>query len=163
MRSSRFERPVTGGFTLIELLLVLVIFSLSIGLVAPHVSSGIDGVSIKASAKKMATALNSARVQSARDRQNYYVRLIEKEVLIEPSRGEGRRIRLSLPEGVKIEPVGGAVVAFYPGGGSSGGTFEVKGTGGHASYIIMVEPSTGAVKAYASNGKKPERDGRTGS
>jgi len=114
VRSSRFERPVTGGFTLIELLLVLVIFSLSIGLVAPHVSSGIDGVSIKASAKKMATALNSARVQSARDRQNYYVRLIEKEVLIEPSRGEGRRIRLSLPEGVKIEPVGGAVVALEP-------------------------------------------------
>lgn len=158
----RCKRPSAGGFTLIELLLVILILSLSIGLAAPHVSSGLDGVSVKAAAKKAASTLNNARGLAARDRQNYYVRFTEKEVVIEPSMDTGRT-RVALPGGVKIEPVDATVVAFYPGGGSSGGTFEVKGPGDHVSYIIQVEPSTGAVKAYPSNEKKPEKSGRTGS
>ena len=158
----RCKGPCAGGFTLIELLLVIVILSLSIGLAAPHVSSGIDGVSVKAVAKKAAATLNNARAMAARDRQNYYVRFTEKEVVIEPSSNTGRT-RVALPGNVKIEPVDATVVAFYPGGGSSGGTFEVKGPGGRASYIIRVEPSTGAARAYPSNEKSLEKSGVTGS
>lgn len=139
------------GFTLIELLMVLVIFSLAIGLAAPYVSSGLDGFTIKSTAKKTAAVLNHAKVFAMRDRQNYVARFTEKEVVIESSKGKGERKEMPLPEDIKIEARENSVVVFYPGGGSSGGTFEVKGADDAGSYIIQVEPSTGAVRAFPSN------------
>ena len=163
MRAWRNRRPGAGGFTLIELLLVLVIFSLAIGLAAPHVSSGIEGFTVKSTARKTAAALNHAKVFAMRDRQNYYARFTEKEVVIEPSKNNGRRKQMPIPADIRIEPRDSAVVVFFPGGGSSGGTFEVKGRKGAGGYIIRVEPSTGAVRTHAFNGDASGNDGRTGS
>lgn len=139
------------GFTLIELLMVLVIFSLAIGLAAPYVSSGLDGFTIKSTAKRTAAVLNHAKVFAMRDRQNYVARFTEKEVVIESSKGKGQRKEMPFPEDIKIEARDNSVVVFYPGGGSSGGTFEVKGPKDGGRYIIEVEPSTGAVRAYPSS------------
>lgn len=150
-----------GGFTLIELLLVLLIFSLSIAVVSPYVSSGLTGVTVKATTKKVAATLKHARVLALRDRRNYYARFTDKQVIIEPLKGAGSKKEMPIPDDVKIEAKDGAVIVFYPGGGSSGGVFEVKGSTDRGNYIILVEPSTGSVKSIPSHGKTPETDGRT--
>ncbi|MBI5236995.1 MAG: prepilin-type N-terminal cleavage/methylation domain-containing protein [Deltaproteobacteria bacterium] len=150
-----------GGFTLIELLLVLVIFSLSIAIVSPYISSGLTGVTVKSTTKKVVATLKRARVLAMRDRRNYYARFTAKQVVIEPAKGTGPKKEMPIPDDVKIEARDGAVIVFYPGGGSSGGVFEVKGPMDRGNYIIRVEPSTGSVKAYPSHGKIHETDDRT--
>lgn len=146
----------SGGFTLLEILLVIVIFSLSIALVSPYVGSGLESFTVKSTAKKVAAALNHARVFALRDRQNYYARFTDDQVVIEASKGSGRKKEMPIPEGVRIEAREGPVVVFYPGGASSGGTFEVKGSREQGGYTIKVEPSAGTVKVYPSHGKSHE-------
>jgi type II secretory pathway pseudopilin PulG len=140
----------------LEILLVIVIFSLSIALVSPHVGSGLEGFTVKSTAKKVAAALNHARIFALRDRQNYYATFTEGHVVIEPSKGAGRKKEMPIPDGVRIEARESPVVVFYPGGASSGGTFEVKGASGQGGYTIKVEPSAGTVKTYPSHGKSNE-------
>jgi hypothetical protein len=141
--------------------LVLVIFSLTIALVSPYISSGLTGLTVRSTSKKVAATLRHARVLAMKDRRNYYARFTDKQVIIEPAGGAEVKKEFLIPAEVTIEARDGSVIVFYPGGGSSGGAFVVKGPRDRGNYIVRVEPSTGSVKAYPFDEKTPDRDGRT--
>jgi hypothetical protein len=141
--------------------LVLVIFSLTIALATPYISSGLTGVSVRSTSKKVAATFRYARVLAMKDRRNYYVRLTDKQVVIESAEGAEVKKEIPIPSDVRIEARDGAVMAFYPGGASSGGAFVITGPRDRGNYIVRVEPSTGSVKAYPYDEKTPERDGST--
>lgn len=137
-----------GGFTLLEVLLVLVIFSLSVALAAPSISNGSRGVIIKASAKKVASTIGYARNRAARDRKNYYAQAHNNRLVISAADGGSFKKELVLPDDLRLETSegSGSVMVFYPGGGSSGGSYEVRDASDRILYMITVEPSTGGVK-----------------
>ncbi len=138
-------RGKNAGFTLVEVLLVIVVFMLSIALVSPFVARGLNGSKPKVTAKNIAATFKYARVLALRERQNYFVQIHDGKVLLTSSDGGNIKKEIIIPEEVKIDPPRGASLAFYPGGGSSGGVFEVKDTQNRTGYVVRVEASNGSV------------------
>ena len=139
------------GFTLFEVVLVLLIFSLATALVAPAVTSGFTEIRLKATARKAVSALHHARNQAMRHRHSYFVEASAHGLKIRSVKSDEPVKEVDLPQGVGISAADNAVIAFYPGGGSSGGSFELSADGKKPWYVIRVEPFTGGVKVESSD------------
>ncbi|MFQ5901314.1 MAG: GspH/FimT family pseudopilin [Thermodesulfobacteriota bacterium] len=140
-----------SGFTLLELLLVLFIVGLSTALVVPSITGGITNLKIRASTKRLATTLRYARNLAISRKRPYYVRVLanENRLIVTSGRGEkkeGLEKELTLSEEIVIMVDTGDVLAFYPKGNSTGGTFDIQNTEGIPFYTVNIEPSTGRVK-----------------
>lgn len=145
----RFSACAQAGFTLLETLLVLAIFSIAIALVSVKITSDQSGTRAKVTAKKVASAMNYARNQSLRERDNWRVEGLPGRIVIYPERG-GRAVKeVRLDDGVAIRPLGASTIVFYPSTGSSGGGFEVTDGGERVYYTVKAEPSTGHVMVKA--------------
>lgn len=140
-----------AGFTLLEIILVIAIIALVAALVAPRLNRGLGGVKTRTAASTIAATMKRAKGLALRARSKCTVNFTDSNRMLvgcAGSRTEAREIRLD--EGVQVDSDNGRSVDFFPGGSSSGGSFEVKGPDGSNAYTVMIEPSTGHVKVRAS-------------
>jgi general secretion pathway protein H len=147
------------GFSLLELIVVLVIFSLSIALVAPSLSRVSKTVELKGAVKKISAILRYYRSEAVNRGKVYQIffdsNLKEVKVQKLESTEEKTPTKIySLPEGVQIKevkvdspqyPSDLPTIEFYPNGGSNGGVVlldsqDLKG------YKIKVNFLTGIVQ-----------------
>lgn len=138
-----------AGFTLFETLLVLAIFSFAIAIVSVKLTSGQVETRAKVTAKKIASAMNFARNQSVRERENWRVESFPERLSIYPEKTgkAGKEVRIE--NDVFVRATGASTVVFYPSTGSSGGGFEVVDSAERVYYTVKVEPSTGHVQVKA--------------
>lgn len=140
-----------SGFTLLELLLVLVILALCTALVVPYAGKGFGTVKTKAAAGTIAATMKLARGLALRARSKCTVSFTDGNRMLMAcanEKAQGREILLE--EGVEVLSGDRHSVEFFPSGGSTGGTFEVKGPGGANTYAVRIEPSTGRVRVNAT-------------
>ncbi|PYM40688.1 MAG: hypothetical protein DME16_25940, partial [Candidatus Rokuibacteriota bacterium] len=71
------------GFTLIEMAVTLLVIALAVGVAAPSISRGLDGVRARAEAAGIATFLRAAREQAITHHRAYEVRVKSEEGLLE--------------------------------------------------------------------------------
>lgn len=139
----------SAGFTLLELLVVLTIFALSLAIVGPSVSSGLTGLKMKTSARTVAASLNHARNRAQGSGATYYAEISAGKVALS-SRGEKGVFKEVVMDGeVSLKAEGASVIAFYPAGGSSGGSVEIMDSGKKVFFRLTVEPTTAMVKIEA--------------
>jgi len=172
--------PVSSGFTLLELLVVLVIISLLAGFVGPRLGGSLTRLNLKTGSKQVASALRYARSQAASRCVTYRVLLNfeDREVTVQvpersDSTGEGdgvshinedspkeRSKHFKLPKGVRFDQAvsGGETwdagtfqLAFYPDGGSSGGSVTLADEKDR-QFQIDVDFITGTVMLKAHEG-----------
>ncbi len=160
------------GFTLLELLVVLVIIGMMSAIIAPRLTGSLTGMNLKTASRKVSASLRHARSNATSERLTYISvfdfeknRLIilpcqeesgeiPEECMFDNEESLSRSKIYNLPEGVRFEKAENFQeetdsdyfqIAFYPGGGSSGGqvivTDERKGR-----YTINVDFITGTVK-----------------
>lgn len=134
------------GFTLLEVLLTVFILGLASALVSPVVVSGIDGVRLKTTTKRLATTFINARVLAVSEGSPVYARISENKVVIESSNTKKAKKELSIPDEVKVNPRSEKFVVFYPKGNSTGGVFEILDKDKKPIFEVRVEASTGRVK-----------------
>lgn len=150
------RRHSCRGFTLLELLVVLLIMSLSVALVVPSIGKGLEGLRVHAAARKLAAVLRRARSLALAHNAIYQVVISPRERVYQVVRAEGwwavtgdgswqEGKGSSLLEGVEMIAAEPPVFAFFPGGGSSGGTILLAGEGGK-SLRVQVDPVTGLVR-----------------
>jgi general secretion pathway protein H len=155
------------GFSFIELMVVLILFSLSIALMAPSFGRFSKSIELKSAAKKVAAILRYYRSESANQGKVYQVsfNVNTREVKvqrIEPdeSKEEGEKQETPgmartflLPEGVQLKevtveapqfPSDLPAIEFYPNGGSNGGDILLN-TAEHKGFKIRVRFLTGSV------------------
>lgn len=137
------------GFTLVEIMVVVVIFTLSAALIFPSIVSGLGSMGLKSTTRKMASSLRQARNQALRHREVYYAEAQGGRLVIRTIRSVTTAMEMELTDYTVTGPGNRTVIAFYPGGGSSGGLFEVKDVKNKSYYEIKVEPSTGRVRTGA--------------
>lgn len=155
------------GFTLFELLVVLVIMSLMTALAAPRLVNSLSRLGAETSAQRMSAALRMLRSKAATEKKSYLAVFdMDKGQLYfkRPDLGAGdsdgaesdvRQRRFTLSEGVRFEkgiPVQGDeitfgefLIAFFPSGGSSGGTIVLSGENDRR-YEVSADLITGSVK-----------------
>lgn len=138
-----------AGFTLLELLVVLSIFALSLAIAVPSVSSGLTGLRIKTSARTVAASLNHARSRAQGSGATYYAEISEGRVAVSSGGQKGVFKEVAMPDEVRLKADGASVIAFYPAGGSSGGSVDVRDASGKVFFRLVVEPSTAMVKIEA--------------
>ena len=130
-------------------MVVIVIFTLSAALIFPSIVSGLSNIGLKSTTRKMASTLRHARNQALRHREVYYAEARGGRLVIRTPRSAIPAMEVELTDYTVTGPKDRAVIAFYPGGGSSGGLFEVKNIKNDSYYEIRVEPSTGRVRTGA--------------
>lgn len=142
------RKPIaySSGFTLLEVMLTVLILGLAAGLVSPVVMSGLDGVRLKTTAKKLAAAFINARVIAVSEGSPVYARISENKVVIEASKTKKPQKEISISEEVMITSRNERFVVFYPKGNSSGGVFEILNKDNKTAYEVRVDASTGRVK-----------------
>jgi len=116
-----FDRKHSKGFTLIELLLVLGIFVITVSLVVPAVTSGLETVRLRTTAKNISASLNYARNLAISERRIYYLRVFPDRLIVVAGKAEKLKKEISISERIKIKAI----------------------KGGDIFYSIKVEPSTG--------------------
>jgi len=127
--------------------LVLIIFSITITLISPRVTSGINSVRLKTTSKRIATTLKYARNLAIGERRVYYVRALDGKLVIVSAEVDGPKRELRVPGQVEIKAPQGNTILFYPRGSSTGGFFEIHDKDSDAFYLVSVEPSTGKIMA----------------
>jgi general secretion pathway protein H len=136
------------GFTLLELLIVLLLMGLMLALVGPQITIGLSAITLKSSAKRIATTLNYARGQAIVKKTPYQVSFNNETGtywVAEKSRSskqdQSSPIKeLELPETIKIKDKGSVI--FYPNGSSSGGEIIIINEK-EKGYLIRVDIITG--------------------
>ncbi len=137
------------GFTLLEILVVLMIISLSVTLAVPSLMRGLGKAGLKTTTKKMAASLEYSRNQALRQRRVYYVEAHGKSLIIRTAGSTKPEVEIEASTDTEVASIEGAAIAFYPGGGSSGGLLKVMDLKNKNFYTIKVEPSTGRVRVSA--------------
>lgn len=157
----------SGGFTLFELLVVLVLVSLMTALAAPRLVGSLSRLGARTSAQKVSAALRMLRSKAATEKKTYLaVFEMDKGALYfkRPDSGvsgsdgpeaAAPQKRFTLSEGVRFEkgipvqgdatPSGEFLIAFFPGGGSSGGTVVLTGENDRR-YAVSADLITGAIR-----------------
>ncbi len=160
------------GFTLLELLVVLVIIAMMSAVIAPQLAGSLTGMNLKTASRKVSASLRYARSNATSESLTYISvfdfdknRLIilpcqeksgeiPEECMLDNEESMDRPKIYNLPEGVRFEKAenfqeetdsGYFQIAFYPGGGSSGGQVVVTGER-KGRYTINVDFITGMVK-----------------
>jgi general secretion pathway protein H len=138
-------RTGSKGFTLLEILIVLIVFSLSIALISPSLVSGVNRLGLKTTTRKMASTLDHARNQALRERKVYYAHALGDRLVIKTPETKRPVREMAVSDHTEVTTNSGAAIAFYPGGGSSGGILEVRDLNNESFYRIKVTPSTSRV------------------
>lgn len=134
------------GFTLLEVLLTIFILGLASALVSPVVMSGVEGVRLKTTAKRLASAFINARVVAVSEGSPVYARISENKIFIESLKTKKTQKEISIPDEVTVDSRSENLVVFYPKGNSSGGVFEILDKDKKPIFEVRVEASTGRVK-----------------
>lgn len=132
------------GFTLLEVLLTVFILGLASALVSPVVMSGIDGLRLKTTAKRLAAVFINARVIAVSEGSPVHARISEKRVIIESTKKTHKEI--PIPDDVTVNSSSEYLVIFYPKGNSSGGVFEILDKDKKPVFEVKVDAATGRVK-----------------
>jgi len=137
---------VKRGFTLIEMAVTLLVIALAVGVAAPSISRGLDGVRARAEAAGIATFLRAAREQAITHHRAYEVRVKTDEGLLELRSGDAAPRTRHLASGVRVttDPPSTQVISFLPQGITSGGRLRVE-IPGRRGYLITLDPLTGRV------------------
>jgi prepilin-type N-terminal cleavage/methylation domain-containing protein len=137
---------VRRGFTLIEVAVTLLVIALAVGVAAPSISRGLDGLRTRAEAAGIATFLRAAREQAITHQRAYEVRVRTDEGLLELRSGDAVPRTRRLASGVRVttDPPSAGVISFLPQGLTSGGRLRVEIPGGRG-YLITLDPLTGRV------------------
>ncbi|MFI5304854.1 MAG: Tfp pilus assembly protein FimT/FimU [Nitrospiria bacterium] len=133
------------GFTLVELLFVIIIFSLSVALVAPAISRSLGTSQARVTARNIVAQLNDARNISMRQRENVYVEVFLDKVVLTAGDKRDFKKSIPLPEHITVNASENPIM-FFPGGDSIGGAFEVREEMNKTGYVIRIEASTGRVR-----------------
>jgi general secretion pathway protein H len=145
---------VTRGFTLIEVVAALLVLALAVGVSAPSVGRGLDGVRLRAEVAGLASFLRAARERAITKGVSY-------EVAIDPERrelamGPARVESATQPQDPRVtrrssglvhlepDPPSARTIRFMPHGFSSGGRLRVEAPG-PIVYEILVDSITGRV------------------
>jgi prepilin-type N-terminal cleavage/methylation domain-containing protein len=137
---------VKRGFTLIELAVTLLVISVAVGVSAPSIARGLDGLRTRAEAAGVATFLRAAREQAITQNRTYEVRVRPEDGVIELRTGDAMRSTRRMATGVHIaaDPPSAPVIAFLPQGVTSGGRLRVE-MPGRRGYLITLDALTGRV------------------
>ncbi len=159
------------GFTLIEMIIVLVILSVITALVAPRLIQSLSRMNVETTARRVASALRLARSLAVTEKITYlatfdinadmltifsYQQTPEEGDSQEPEANRGVKPRvyrltdgIHLKEGVALNgetvTTGAFQMAFFPGGGTSGGEVVLEDDEGR-SFSVIVERIAGSVK-----------------
>ena len=110
------RRERNGGFTLLELLIVLAVLSLIVGIAFPLLANRAPSAVLNGAAGEVRAALAAARSTAI---------LENREVFFAGGRNgyriDGRFHPVPLARDLSVDVRGGAFVAFFPSGTSSGG------------------------------------------
>jgi len=145
------------AFTLLELLLVLSIIGIAAAVVLPRLSSN-DNIRMQAEVRELVAVLNYARRTALIQGQQTTVKLYPPtkddtqsttQKRKQPGQWHSRGVKIS-SRGAKTRKTDkdftkAFEVHFYPGGGSSGGDFVLKG--GALTARVQIDPLTGKLKA----------------
>lgn len=145
---------MTRGFTLIEVVAALLILTLAVGVAAPSVGRGLDGLRLRAEVAGLASFLRAARERAITQGVSYDVAIDpeRRELAMGPTRVEWR-IQPQGPRAIRrssglvhIAPDPPAVrtIRFMPHGFSNGGRLRVEAAG-PVVYEILVDSITGRV------------------
>ena len=134
------------GFTLIEVAVTLLIIALAVGVAAPSISRGLDGLRTRAEAAGIATFLRAAREQAITHGQVYEVHVKTDEGFLELRSGDAPPRTRLLASGVRVtaDPPSAQIISFLPQGVTSGGRLRVE-IPGRRGYLIALDPLTGRV------------------
>lgn len=134
------ENSDRAGFTLIELLVVLAIIGMTLAIAVPLLAAHGTGASLTAATREIRAALRDARSTAVAE---------DRPVVFRGDPGGGYwldRYHFTLPvmagsQKLRVAVLGGAQIAFYPSGGSSGGRILVVSDSGQRE--IAVDTLTG--------------------
>ena len=123
------DRSRQGGFTLIELLIVLAILGLVIGMTVPFLAGRNTAGALPAATQEIRGALRAARSAAISEARTVAFRadpaggywLDRQHYPLAPISGANSRLRVAV--------TGGAGIAFFPSGGSSGGRVRIEAAG----------------------------------
>ena len=134
------------GFTLIELVVTLLVMAVAVGVSAPSIARGLDGLRTRAEAAGVATFLRAAREQAITHNRAYEVRVRAEDGVIELRAGDATRSTRRMATGVRIaaDPPSAPIIAFLPQGVTSGGRLRVE-MAGRRGYLITLDALTGRV------------------
>jgi general secretion pathway protein H len=136
MRTGR--SPGNGGFTLIELVVVLVFMGLAVSLTLPFLHRGVGALQSTASARRVVSFLNDARIRAVNSSAPVEVvyHFEERRFLQKPKKRIKKKLDYQLPRGVAVDRIeregevvedGETAIVFYPLGDSSGGVLYLVG------------------------------------
>ena len=132
------------GFTLIELVVVLAIIGFSLAIALPLLAEHVTGPTLNAASGEIRAALRGARSTAIAEDRSVVFRgdpaggywLDRRHFSLPVMRGE---------EPLRVATIGGALISFFPSGGSSGGRILVSSTSGQRE--IAVDALTGRADA----------------
>jgi general secretion pathway protein H len=126
------------GFTLLELIVVLAIIGVALALVAPLLARRAPGTALAGASLELTAALRGARAEAiAADRPVLFAGGADGYFID----GRWHRLAAAATAPMRVEIGGGAQIAFYPSGGSSGGRVVLRDR--EARREIAVDPLTG--------------------
>jgi general secretion pathway protein H len=144
------------GFSLLELVLVLLLLGVSSLIVIPNVEKGLQNREVKGSALALAAVARDLRSRALYDGipRQLVLNLPQNSYWVERDR------EVQLPSGVKFAEVdggemldgGGRQFLFFPNGSSHGGAIALSDNRHLFRYSIRVEPLTGKVEVFRSDG-----------
>ena len=101
-----FQPSVSAGITLLELLVAMAIVGMIMAISFPSVTSGLDGVRLQATGRRVAAFINVARGQADRDQLPVEFQIDLNRNQVGAASADGRWERtLELAEGVRITAV----------------------------------------------------------
>jgi prepilin-type N-terminal cleavage/methylation domain-containing protein len=143
------------GFTLVELITVLLLISVSMAIVIPNISKGLQEREVRSSALGLAAVARDLRSRALSDGvpQQLLVNLPENSYLVARTR------EVRLPTDVKFVSVNGGESVdrdtkrfyFFPNGSSLGGDIVLADNDKGISYLIHMEPLTGRIEVSRGN------------
>ena len=135
--------------------MVLLLISISMAVVIPNISKGLQDREVRSSALSLAAVARDLRSRALFDGvpQQLVVNLAQNSYLV------GRTQQVQLPQDVKFasvaggEPVEHDVKRFYffPNGSNMGGEIVLSDSDKAISYLVRLEPLTGRIEVSRGN------------